>query len=557
MQEKHQNIKKYEQENEGFIFNYSFHSITKIQAEKSKDMIIILSTIALAVLFVSILNYILLTLNVLINRAKISAIQKTCGARNKNIQGLIFSETILVFLISITTAFLIILVLKKPAEIQLEHKLNSVLNPIVIWPILIILALIIAASSYLPGRFFSRIPVTSAFNTYKLGKNKWKLVLLSVQFIGASFILSTLVIVNLQYNKMKYADHGYQAKDVYYGSTVGMDGNKLNTVLNELRALPGIKTVGLGCELPINGASGNNIRFVDENKDLFNIADFYEADENYLSILGIKAVDGDNFSSETAAINDVIISNKGADLLNLNSGWKTGVVGKQINVTAHGTAKICGVYPDFIINSIAAPDYRPSAFFYWPEEKFIQEKIHDSSLEFNILIKKHEGSKLDIKKITEIFNLAMPLNDASIKSLEDEQQFKYASEKGFKNAMMAGNIVILLITIIGLLGYTTNEAIRRQKELAIRRINGAKLTDILRVFINDLEYIAIPAVVIGIIIARFTLVRWMENFAYKIPLHWGIFALCSLAIIAMVAIIAAVNYSRTASKNPVETLRYE
>jgi putative ABC transport system permease protein len=123
--------------------------------------------------------------------------------------------------------------------------------------------------------------------------------------------------------------------------------------------------------------------------------------------------------------------------------------------------------------------------------------------------------------------------------------------------LMAGNIVILLITIIGLLGYTTNEATRHQKELAIRKISGATVFDILRIFILELEYIAIPSVIAGLIGAGITVNKWMQNFAVKVPLHWGIFVLCGVSILLLVALIASSNYYQSANRNPIEALRYE
>jgi putative ABC transport system permease protein len=162
-----------------------------------------------------------------------------------------------------------------------------------------------------------------------------------------------------------------------------------------------------------------------------------------------------------------------------------------------------------------------------------------------------------MKKITDVFNQGMAENDAIIYSLGGELQDMYNSEKGFRNAMMAGNLVIFLITVIGLLGYTTNEANRRRKELAIRRISGANLSNILRLFIRDLEYLAIPSVVAGLIAAWLTVDKWMQNFAAKISLPWQVFVLSSVFILLLVAMVAAVNYTRTANRNPIEALRYE
>ncbi|WP_127018956.1 ABC transporter permease [Flagellimonas beolgyonensis] len=558
MQVKHQDIEKLEEEYHGIVLQYSFEPIKQIHVNNVKDMIIILATIALAVLFVSLMNYILLTMGTLVTRAKSSAIHKTCGAETKNLQQMIFSETIVLFGISIVGALLMIWALKPIAEAQWGHSLVSLLNPYVIIPLVSLLVLLVFVTSYFPGRFFSRIPVATAFRDYKQKRGRWKLVLLSFQFVGATFILTVLVIVTLQYNNMKNADHGYVAKGVYYGSTQGMDGNKIATVLHELRSMPEVESVGLGFDVPINGASGNNILSMDGKRELFNVADFYEVDANYLSILGIKVDEGDDFTSNQAVANDVLISKKGAELLKLNNGWTDGVIGKQITVTEHGSTTIRGVFPDFVVRSISDPDVRPSVFFYLPEVKFEEQKIENPSASFNIMVKAQEGAQDGLMdKITEAFNIGFPLDDAEIKSLEAEQLDAYKSEKGFRNAMLIGNFIILLVTIIGLLGYTFNESARRRKELAIRRINGATLLDILKAFISDLEFVAIPAVLLGLTGAWFTADKWMQNFAFKAPLHWGVFAACSFFILILVALIAAINYTRTANQNPVDALRQE
>lgn len=558
MQEVHQDIVRLEEEQGGMILKYSFLPIRKIYADNVRDMIIILSTIAFAVLFVSLMNYILLTLSALVNRAKSSAIHKTFGAQTGRLQQMIFIETLILFFISVTAAVLIIAALKPVVESQLQHSILATLNPYVLWPLLLIVSVLVVITGYLPGRFFSRIPVATVFRSYKLKSNRWKLALLAIQFAGASFILTLMIIVMMQFSRMKNADHGYLTEGVYYGSTEGMDSNKISAVLNELRSMPEVEKVGLGYELPVDGASGNNVLSPDGQSEMFNVADFYEADENYLSILGIRVSEGLDFSPENAAVNDVIISENGAELLKINNGWNDGVVGKQLEITEHGSTTVRGVFPDFIIKSMADPDLRPSVFFYLPEERALQTAIDDPASPFKILLKVSEGAEAGMKKkIAEVMNLGMPHRDASVSSLEEELQKNYSSQRGFRNALMAGNLVILLITIIGLLGYTTNEATRHQKELAIRKINGATMSDILRIFILGLEYIAVPSVLAGLIGVWFTVNKWMQNFAVKVPLSWWLFVLCSLAILILVALVAAINYSRIANRNPADALRYE
>jgi len=558
MQEVHQDIVRLETEYGGSILKYSFLPIRRLYSGGVTDMIIILSTIAIAVLFVSLMNYILLTLSALVTRAKSSAIHKTFGAQARTLQLIVFVETLILFFISMAGAVLIIAALKPVIESQLGHSISAVMNPYVILPLLAIVTLLVLITGWFPGRFFSRIPVATVFRSYKQKNNRWKLALLSVQFAGASFILTLMIFVTLQFGMMKNADHGYNVDGVYYGSTVGMDGNRLQTILNELRALPEVENVGLGYGLPLNGASGNNVRPHDGQMELFNVADFYEADENFLSILDIKVSAGQNFSPGNTAVNDIVISEKGSDMLKMHFGWTDGVVGKQIHITEHGSTTVCGVFPDFIINSIAEPDTRPAVFFYLPEERFVQMKIEKPASSFLILVKVREGLESGMKKeIADVMNLGMPQKDATVRSLEEDLENMYNAQKGFRNALMAGNAVILVILVIGLLGYTTSEAGRHQKELAVRKISGATTSDILKVFILELEYIAIPSVLAGLIGVWFTVDKWMQNFAVKVPMHWGLFVLCSLAILFSVALVAAVNYYRFANRNPVEALRYE
>jgi len=558
MQEVHQDIKHLEEVQQGMVLKYSFKPIKKIRAENVKDMIIILSAIAFAVLFVSIMNYLLLTLSALVNRAKSSAIHKTCGAQAGHLQKMIFSETLILFIISLFGAFVIILVLKPLAENQLGHRLSSAFNPYVIWPVLLLLTILVFLISYLPGRFYARIPVAAAFRDHHQKSSKWKLAFLSLQFAGTTFILTVLVIVTLQYNKMRNSNHGYKAKGIYYSSTNGMQANKLPSVLDQLRTLSGVETVAVGSCVPTQGASGNNFLLPDQEKELFNVADFYWIDENYLSLFDIPVIEGKGFSQESSLPNDFLVSKKGAEMLTMYCGWKDGILGKQINLTEHGVNTIRGVFPDFVVNSIANPDNRPAVFSYMPDDMFQKVIVKYPSFPCNVMVRVDEGSQAGIRdKIAEVMNTAFPHQDAVVLSLEEEQREIYSDEQGFRNAMLAGNIVTLLIMLMGLLGYIVTEVSRRKKEVAIRKINGAKLSDILKIFILNLEYVAVPAVIIGLTGAWFTADKWMQNFALKIKMSWEIFTLCSLFILLTIAVVSALNYLIVANKNPMEALRYE
>lgn len=560
MQEKNQNIEELEREN-GLKLSYSFEPLQKFFANKVKEMIFILSSIAFIVLFVSVMNYILLTVSTLVNRSKTSAIYKCYGAEKRNLHGIIFAESVLIFAISLFVAFGLMLIIKPFVETQVAHSLNAMLNAYVIIPILLILALTIVLVSYFPGRVFAQTPVVEVFRSYRKKSSQWKKGLLAVQFVGVALISAMLLVVSMQYDKMKSTSHGYDVERVYYGSVSGMDPHKLQAVLGELEALPEVDKISLGYDVPINGASGNNVMSPEGDKELFNVADYYYVDENYFSILNIPIASGQGFQKGVSAPNDVMMSKKGADLLVLNNGWTDGIVGKSIEITEHnrnGASNIRGVFDDVVSGTLSDKDLRPGVFFYRPQEQFIEIFKQNPSYTFLILIKTLPGDNNNVmQKFTDIFNSGIPRGEAKIYSLKTVQENRYQAQKGFRNALYMGSAIILLVTLLGLLGYLNDEIVRYRKSLAIRKINGAAVNDIVRIFVFDVCKIALPCVVLGLVGAWFLSIRWLSNFSLQITPHWFIFVLVGVIILLLVGVVAVLNSLKAAMQNPVKSLKYE
>ncbi|MDO5665125.1 MAG: ABC transporter permease [Bacteroidia bacterium] len=560
MQEKHQNIEDLEAK--GSRLEYSFESIREAFPNAVKDMIFILSAIAFIVLFVSVMNYMLLTISTLVNRAKTSAIYKCYGAEKRNLQGIIFTESTLIFFISLVVAFGLILILKPAAEVQVGHSLNATLNSHVVIPVLLILGLLIVSIGYFPGRIFAQTPVAAAFRTYRQNNTKWKKVLLAIQFTGAALILAMLFVVSMQYEKIKNADHGYNSENVYFGAVSGIEPYKIQTVLNELIALPEVEIAGLGVNVPTSSASGNNVFSPDGEKVLFNLNDLYYIDDAYFSVLNIPVTAGKAFKEGESSFGDVMMSQKGADLLAINNGWNDGIVGRNIEISEHNqdgvTSRISGVFPDIVVGSHNNKNIRPTAFFYLPHEQFVKTYEQHPSFGFLILIKTRQGDNANvIKKFTNIFNNAMPRGEAEIKSLATVQENAYQAQKGFRNAIYAGSLVVLLVTIMGLLGYLNDEIARFRKSMAIRKINGATISDIVKIFVFGIGKIAVPCVIFGLVGAWFLAAKWMQNFTVQIALHWWIFVLAGVAILILTGTVAVLNSLKAAHQNPVKSLRYE
>jgi len=134
---------------------------------------------------------------------------------------------------------------------------------------------------------------------------------------------------------------------------------------------------------------------------------------------------------------------------------------------------------------------------------------------------------------------------------------RYVDARRFRNAVMIGSAITLIIALIGLFGYTRDEINRRRKEIAIRKINGATVGEVMRLFERDIVRMAVPALVFGCGAAAYVASLWQEGFTEKVSLAWYLFALCGLVMLSVIAAVVALNVRRAAHENPVNSIKNE
>lgn len=533
----------------GVELSYTLSPLTKLHSDtpEAKRMTLLLSAIAFALIFTSIMNYILILISTLVNKGKTIAIYKCYGADQKDISKLIFLETSLHLIISLIIALFLIFCCRSTAEEILSasvYSLFSLQTSIIIAGICLIILLIIGL---VPSYLFSRIPVSSVFRSLTMTKRGWKIALLFFQLVTTAFLVTLLVIVARQYDVMVNDNPGYRYDKLLYYSTRGVSKNEKQKVIDELRTLPQIETIATADCLPFEFASGNNVSLPNNDKEFFNIADLYSADENYLLLMEIPIVQGKGFDKESSSGTDIVISQKFADKISEMANWQDGVIGKEILISEHqqrsGGSRIIGVYSDIRLGSISSEDTRPSVIFYSNEPSEV------------IMIKLKELTPDNIQSVYDVFKRAFPDKDITLPLYKDSMIKLYSNSRRFMNAITIGGIVTLVITLIGLIGYTNNEVNRRKSEIAIRKVNGATLMDILRLFLKDNMWITIPAVVCGGLAAAIAAAKWMEDFSEKAALSPLLFILCGTVVLIIVLSVVMLNCLHTANQNPVETLK--
>lgn len=533
----------------GIELSYTLSSLTQLHSDtpETKRMTLLLSAIAFALIFTSIMNYILILISTLVNRGKVIAVYKCYGAEQKDISKLIFGETSLHLAISLIISLFLIFCFRSTAEDILSasvYSLFSLQTCLILLVVCIIISLIIGI---IPAYLFSRIPVSSVFRSLTMTKRGWKMALLFFQLVTTTFLVTLLIIVARQYDVMVNDNPGYNYERLLYYSTRGVNNNERQKIIDELRTIPQVEIVATADNLPFNFASGNNVYIPNNDQELFNVADMYGADENYLTLMGIPIIEGKDFDEESVSGNDILISKKFADKISALANWQDGVIGKEILISEHqhknGASRIIGVYSDIRLGSIGSEDTRPSVIFYSNEPAS------------TIIVKLKDLNSDNIQSVYDVFKRSFPDKDITLSLYRDSMIKLYSNSRRFMNAITIGGIVTLVITLIGLIGYTNNEVNRRKSEIAIRKVNGATLADILRLFLKDNLWITIPALICGALAASIAAAKWMEDFSEKAPLSPLLFISCGVGVLIIVLSVVCLNCLQTANRNPVETLK--
>ena len=535
---------------------YSFRPLAQVHTGDSyvKRMCYMMGLIALALIFTAVMNYILIVVSSLVGRAKEMAVRKSYGASSWNIHSLLFSEAFVHVLLAVALALLLLLAFREVVAQMVGTSLGVLLISGGA-AIIVICLLILFITGYIPGSLFARIPVAAAFRNYRESKRSWKLALLFVQFAAAAFLVTLLLVVNLQYSRMVNDNPGYDIENLAFANIAAIsDSTRRDALLTELQRLPEVVDITTSYALPMYGLGGNNIWLPSDDKELLNVSDMYYVGENFLDFMGIKIIEGRNFTPDMQANAEVMLSRECAERLQRAAGWEgESVVGKSICESAHHeidqpfrSAVIVGVYENFRVGTAEYSEMEtPSTLYYGPLANPI------------LLVRFHSLTPESLHRVNDAIARFAPDKEISLQSYAAEMEYLYHDTRNFRDAVLAGGLVTLAIVFIGLVGYTADEVNRRRKEMAIRKINGATSAEVTALFLRDVSRIALPAILIGCLVSFIVAQNWQAQYAEKVSLAWYLFLAGGMAVLAVVAGVSIVNVYRAAEENPVNSLRAE
>ena len=512
--------------------DYSIIPLVKYHSESSEvqKRLFIYGFLGFAIFFVAIMNYMLISIANLSRRAKSVGVHKCNGASSANIFGMFMAETGLLVILSVLVSFLLIINTRGIIEDLLSVRLSSLFTWGTLWiPLLTIVILFLLAGG-MPGRLFSRIPVTQVFRRYTDGKTGWKRSLLFIQFSGVSFVLGLLLVTLLQYNHLMNRDMGIHIPGLVQAET-WLPKETVIHVTDELRRQPMVEGVGVA----MNSVLGQywTCGLMSNDGKRISTLNLNNCSYNYPEVMGMKIIEGTTIKKQ----NDLLVNEELVRLMK----WTDGAVGKKLN-NISGT--IVGVFRDVRNYS-----------FYANQAPIVLIGDENANHAFDVRLK--EPYKENLKRLNEYVESTFPNVALRFISMDSMIENMYKDVYRFRNSVWITSSFILLIVIMGLIGYVNDETQRRSKEIAIRKVNGAEASHVLRLLIRDILYVAASSILIGIVAAYFVGKAWLEQFAEQIDMNPLLFVGTAFLVLLLIVVCVVLRAWNIANENPVNSIKAE
>lgn len=507
---------------------------------------LLLGVVAAALILAAVMNYIMIVISSLIGRARGIAVRRCYGAGNSSIMGIVFKETLVNLAISLILAFLLVLAFRNTVEEIMMTSLEALFSPQSLWILASAVAMVLLIAAYIPGRAFQSIPIAVAFRNYVDSKRLWKRILLFLQMAIASLLITLLYFVNLQMNKWMNDDPGYDYRQLLTCPMNGIPAQTRTAILQAVSAIPGVEAAGTAEETLINGnISGNNVYLPGDPRELFNIGDLYEACPEWAGIFGINIIEGRNFSTPK----EILVDPDFAGRICRIAGWTDGILGKQVLISEHSQGQddlytIVGVFENIRVGAVITEDTRPNALFY-SENPCTNLIVRVSSVTPELT----SAIQTAIDEVVPDRFTVLPYTAVITET--------YKPARTIRESILAGGAVTIIIALIGLIGYTTDETGRRRKEIALRKINGARPWEITAIFLRDTGTFSIVAVTIGSIASWFIFRMMLKSFALKADISVWMFIAVAAALLAVLGTVVIIRCHGIARSNPADSLRTE
>ncbi|MBS1525089.1 MAG: ABC transporter permease [Bacteroidetes bacterium] len=537
-------------------FNSHYGAYNKPVANKTT--LYLLMAVAAFLLLLGCINFVNLTTAQASQRAKEIGIRKTMGSSRGQIVSQYLSETFLVTVLAVIIAVALApLILKIFSDfIPADIKFNPLGQPVVIAFLVLLTIVVGLVSGFYPAMVLSKFqPVLVLKNQAYAGTNKtrnaWLRKSLTVtQLIIAQFFIMATILVSKQIYYVLHKDMGFK-KDAIV--TVFMPWNVKNASLKDvytekIKELPQVDLLSRGGQLPSSdGWSSNDVTYRDGKKEIKTELYTKSGDRNFIKVYHIKLLGGRNVTlADTARA--MMINETYAHIMGFKNA--ADAIGKYIEFGPKEKRQVVGVFGDFHQASLHAA-IKPLAIF---PQMYNYDGLH-------IALKPETAGGNEWKTATAAmekeWKQLFPDDDFEYHFFDESIANMYTKEQQISKLLTWAMGLSIFISCLGLLGLAMFTTGARTKEIGVRKVLGATVTQIVALLSRELVLLVLLAFVIVTPVAVWAMNKWMQNFADHTSLSWWVFILSGAGMLLTALITLSSQTIKAATANPVKSLRSE
>lgn len=520
--------------------------------------------IALFIIVIAWVNYINLSTAKSVERAKEVGVRKVTGATRSQLIRQFLVESFLINIISLFLALLFILALQKPFNDLIQHKLSlaflfqkSFSGYSITVGLFALLLVGILVSGFYPAFVLSSfkpiLVLKGKFSTSKKGTVLRKGLVIGQFAITVILIIGSIVVFR-QIRYMTNQDLGMNIDQMLivkppvlegFDSTFMIRENSFKDAVKQIANVKGITATNriAGSEM---GRAFNVKRVADNSENHYTLRNM-GADYDFLNVYGIKLLTGRNFSpldynADYNKLHNILINASAVKLLGFSSNEDA--IGKSVNMF-NKKWDIIGVFNDYHQKSLRYPLEPTILQPFYSTYNPLSIKINPANLAATINAIK--------AKYSEFF----PGNIFDYYFLDEKFNEQYKDDQLFGRAFGIFAAFAIFIACLGLLGLSLFATTQRTKEIGVRKVLGATITNIVLLLSRDFIRLVLIAFIISAPIAYYIMNSWLLDFAYRINIEWWVFVVA--ALLSVIVALATISFQaiKAAITNPVKSLRTE
>ncbi len=507
-----------------------------------KQLVSLMLSLALLILVIALVNYVNLSIARSSENLHEVAVKKILGASRRRLVLQYLSESVIYSLMA-TFCAIIFVELILPALntiVGMKLTLNMPGNfSFILMAIFFALLTGIIAGLYPAFQLTSKSPSGFLLRREPAKESFFRYALITFQFAVSMVLISGIITITKQFNYIRNKDLGYDNKDVIYATLNHNLYSRFDAFKQELLKNPHITGVA-GSQNELGQVCVTLTREVNGSERFFQEL---PVDPDFIKTMGLQLVKGRNFSWDRPAdpYATLILSESAVKAFDLSEDQ---VLGTKIFMYDR-PAYVIGVFRDIYFQSFH-DKMDPFVLYYHP----------GSIGTLNIRINGHPTAGT-INYITGIWNKYSPDIPMEYHFLDESYEASYRADKKFSQLILYFTVLAVFIACLGLFGLAVYSTARRTKEIGIRKVNGARIMDVILLLNMDFIKWVVLAFLLACPVAWYTSHRWLEGFAYRTSLSWWIFVMSGFTALFIALVTVSYHSWRAAGKNPVAILRYE